>query len=85
MADQPVIFTEQEQLQLQQLEGQANGFNNFKNLVSRSLYAGQDATLAAQLIQFLTEMTQQSSKQLEEIRSNAVARTAASKQEQKAS
>jgi len=84
MADQPLIFTEQEQLQIQQLEGQANGFNNFKNLVSRSLYAGQDAALAAQLIQFLTEMTQQSAKQLEAIKLTAQAR-ATPKQEQKAS
>lgn len=70
-----IIYNEQEQKQLQELQKNAEGFANFRNLVARSLYSGQDSVLAAQLLQFLTQMAQDSAKGIEQINATAEARS----------
>lgn len=70
---QPLVFTSQQQLALQELEKQVNGFNGFKTLVSRSLYAGQDAAQAAQLIGFLGDLVAQAMTQVKKIQDEAKA------------
>ena len=70
-----IIYNEQEQKQLQELQKNAEGFANFRNLVARSLYSGQDAMLAAQLLQFLGQMATDAAKQIEQINATADQRT----------
>lgn len=71
MADAPVVFTSEEQLLLQQLESQVNGFNGFKNLVARSLYQGQDAPTAVDLQNFLSNLVSQATEQVKKIQAAA--------------
>lgn len=81
MANSPIVFSSEEQLKLQDLENQINGFTGFKNLVTRSLYAGQDSALAAQLLNFLSDLITQSMNQVNQIRTNAQERANAPKEE----
>jgi len=86
MSDQPqkpILFTEAEQLKLQELQANAEGFNNFQLAVSRSLHSGQDTALIANLITFLKQMSAQSSQQIEQIKTDAQARSNALKEESK--
>lgn len=75
MSDRPITFTEQEQLKLQELERQAQGFANFKNAVTRSMHSGQDSSLIAQLLQFLHDMAVQSANQIDDLRKTAQQRS----------
>jgi len=81
MSEQPVIYNEQEQKQLQQLDAQVQGFANFKNATLRSLHSGQDAKIVADLVQFLHEIGSQAVKQAETIKAAAEARANAPKAE----
>lgn len=81
MANSPIVFSPEEQLQLQQLENQGNAFTAYKNLVTRSLYAGQDAPLAANLLNFLSDLVAQSTNQVNAVRSQAQARSNEPKEE----
>lgn len=76
MSERPTTFTEEEQLKLQELESQGQGFANFKAAITRSLHSGQDSVIIANLLQFLHNMTQQSAQQIEEVQKAAKARTA---------
>lgn len=71
----PVTFTEAEQLKLVELEQQAQEYTTWRNCVSRSLHAGQDGASVTRLIQFLQHMAVQASKQIEEVRTSAQARS----------
>lgn len=85
MSEKPITFTEEEQIKLRELEDQAQGFANWRNVVLRSLYAGQDATSVANLGQFLQNLALQSAQQIEEIKKQAQVRGTVSevKQESK--
>jgi len=71
MADQPLTFTSEEQVKLSELDRQVQAFSNFRVVVARSLCSGQDAPVIQQLLQFLQEITVQSSKQMEEVKTVA--------------
>lgn len=71
MADKPIIFNEQEQLRLQELQGQNEAFNAWGQAISRSLHSGQDAVLVANLINFLKNLIDQNNKNAEEVKSGA--------------
>jgi hypothetical protein len=75
MSETPVTFTSEEQLSLQQLNNQAKAFDTFGLVVSRSLYAGQDAQVVQQLLQFFQDIKTQSLKQVEAITNNATQRS----------
>jgi hypothetical protein len=81
MSETPVTFTSEEQLRLQELNKQAQAFDTFGTVVSRSLYAGQDALVVQQLLQFLHDIKNQSLKQVEEINANASKRNQEKKAE----
>lgn len=80
----PVVFNEAEQLKLTELNNQIQGFTNFKNAVSRSLHAGQDSVIIANLLTFLHNMALQSQTQADELNKSAQARADAPKEEKKA-
>lgn len=84
MSNNPIVFNEAEQLKLQELEAQIQGFSNFKNAVSRSLHAGQDSPIIANLLTFLHNMALQSSNQVEDLKKSAQGRADAPKEEKKA-
>jgi len=71
MSDSQLTFTPEEQIKLTELDRQVQAFSNFRTVVARSLYCGQDAPVAQQLLQFLQEITAQSSKQIEEVKTLA--------------
>lgn len=77
MSQAPITFTSEEQLKLNELQQQAEGFANFRNAVARSLSIGQDSVVIANLLQFLGNMAQQSAQQIEQIKSDAQARSSA--------
>ena len=74
--DKPVIFNEQEQLQLQNLQKQCEDFTTWKNVLNRSLYCGLDTILVANLLQFLQNLVQQCGQQIELVTNNAKKRNA---------
>jgi hypothetical protein len=71
MSETPITFTTEEQVKLTELDRQVQAFSNFRTLVARSLYIGQDALIVQQLLHFLQEITGQSSKQIEEVKTLA--------------
>lgn len=76
MSDNKLItFTEEEQLKLGELEVQAQEYVTWRNCVSRSLHAGQDGASIARLLQFLQHMAVNASKQIDEVRASAQARS----------
>jgi len=75
-SDKPVIFNEQEQLQLQNLQKQGEDFTAWKTAMTRSLHSGQDSILVANLIQFLQNLIQQVAQQIELVTANAKRRIA---------
>ena len=76
MADKPITFNEQEQLQLQQLQQQNDSFNAWGNAISRSLHAGQDSVLVANLLQFLKNLIDQNAQNIEAVKTGAQKRNA---------
>lgn len=75
MSNSPVVYSSEQQLQLQELEKQINGFNSFKAAVGRGLFSGQDSILAANLIGFLDNLSSQSMKQVKQIQDDAKAKS----------
>jgi len=71
MSETPITFTAEESVKLSELDRQVQAFSNFRIVVARSLYCGQDAPVVQQLLQFLQEITAQSSKQIEEVKTLA--------------
>jgi len=71
----PIIFNEDEQIKLVELEKQCQEFANWRNATARSLHSGQDAALVGRLLQFLQHMTAQTAKQIEDIRLGAEKRS----------
>ena len=76
MADKPVIFNEQEQLELQQLQQQNDSFNAWGAAISRSLHCGQDSVLVANLLNFLKNLVDQNNKNIEAFKTGAQKRIA---------
>lgn len=74
MIDSPIILTEQEQLQIQELDNQIRLFSEFKNTTLRCLCSGADSITIARLIQFLDQMIAQSSNNSNQIKTNAKSR-----------
>jgi len=68
MSSSEITYTPEEQVKLNEFDRQVQAFNNFRMVVARSLYQGQDAPSVQQLLQFLHEIASQASKQMEEIK-----------------
>jgi hypothetical protein len=80
MSETPVTFSAEEQVRLNELNNQAKAFDTFGLVVSRSLYAGQDAQVVQQLLQFLQDIKTQSLKQVEAITNAATQRSTEKKE-----
>lgn len=76
MSEKPLIFNEQEQLQLQQLQTQGADYSAWGHAISRSLHSGQDSLLVSGLLQFLNSLISQANKQVEQLTVNAKQRIA---------
>lgn len=74
--EKPLIFNEQEQLQLQELQSQNESFNAWGSAISRSLHSGQDTVLVANLLQFLKNLVNQNIKNIDSVSSSAKKRIA---------
>lgn len=74
MSDKPLIFTEQEQINLRDLENSGNELVQFKNIVLKGSYPGQDSSSVFRLVNFLESLIQQTSKQINLIKDAASAR-----------
>ena len=81
MSETPVTFSAEEQVRLNELNNQAKAFDTFGLVVARSLYAGQDAQVVQQLLQFLQDIKTQSLKQVEAITNVATQRSQEKKAE----
>lgn len=79
----PIIYNEQEQKLLADLERNAQGFVRFKEAVLRGLHIGQDSRTVADLVQFLHELSQQAASQIQSIQQGALARANTLKEEAK--
>lgn len=77
----PILFTEAEQLNLQELQTQVEGFNSFANVVKAGSYPGTYSTTVASLLQFLQNMVAQSSQQIEQVKVEAQTRANTPKEE----
>lgn len=80
-----VVFTGDEQVQIQELNNSILQFDAYKNLLLRSQHKGEDAMLVVQSVKFFEEIIKQTSAQLEALRTTAAKRSLAPKAQESGS
>lgn len=74
MADKPITFTEQEQLQLNELEKSNQELSNYKIVVLKGSFPGEHSPVVFQLVNFFESLLKQVSQRANEIKEGAAKR-----------
>lgn len=75
MSDKPIIFSEQEQITIRNLENSGNELNTYKSLLLKSTFKGEDSPAVIGLVNFLDSLLNQTSTQLNNIKQAATLRS----------
>lgn len=78
-----IVFSEAEQLKLQELTAATNQFSTYKQLLLRGTYAGVDSRLVVEAVGFMDEMIKQTEFQLNTLRTQAAKRALEPKEAKK--
>lgn len=81
-SERPVTFTEQEQLNLRNLESSGNELLNFKNTVLKGSFPGELSPGVLGLVNFLESLIQQAIGQINSIKESATKRSNSPKVEE---